>query len=65
MIDVSVVQIVIWLASLVLVVIPMGRIFQRAGFSWTWGLLLFVPFLGWLAAWLILANRTWRWRRAG
>ena len=48
----------------VLAMVPMGRIFYRAGMSWAWALLLFIPILGWLAAWLILAIRSWPSRRA-
>ena len=47
----------------ILSAIPMARIFARAGFSWTWGLLcLFFPYLGLLVAWVILLVRRWPWR---
>lgn len=64
MVDVSLAEIFVFVVGGVLLAVPMGRIFQRAGFSWAWGLLLLVPYLGWVIAWLLLAARTWRWRRA-
>ena len=44
---------------MIAIVIPFGRIFSRAGLSWAWSLLCFVPVFGWFAAWLILARRDW------
>jgi uncharacterized membrane protein YhaH (DUF805 family) len=49
--------------GLALVVVPMGRIYHRAGFSWAWALLMFIPSLGWIVCWVVLGARTWRWRR--
>ena len=55
---------VVALLSVIAVVIPLGRIFSRAGFSWAWSLLCIVPVFGWFAAWLILAKRDWPGRSA-
>jgi hypothetical protein len=42
-----------------LALIPIWRIFRRAGLSSTLSLLTFFPFLGWLAVALILARSEW------
>lgn len=47
---------------LLLTVIPMARIFFRAGFHWLWGALCFIPIAGPIVCWCILAARDWRWR---
>ena len=38
---------------------PLWRIFRRAGFHPAWSLLIFLPGLGWLIIYLVLAFRTW------
>ena len=38
---------------------PVWKIFQRAGFSGGWALLMLVPFFGMFLAMLILAIRVW------
>ena len=57
-------DIVIYLAMLTLFVVPMARIFVRAGFSWAWGLVCFLPFFGILLAWVLLLVWRWTWRDA-
>ena len=52
------------LAFLASVFVPMARIFYRAGFSWAWALLVFIPYFGWAACWIILGSQEWRRRRA-
>lgn len=60
-----------WATSLAIVlafnalfVVPMARIFLRAGFSWAWGLVCFVPFFGVFVAWVLLLAWRWTWRDA-
>ncbi len=53
-----------WVITLLGFGIPLGRIFYRAGFSAWWGLLAFYSFLGVVIAWIVLARRDWRWRKA-
>ena len=48
----------------ILTAIPMARIFHRAGFSWAWGLLCLLPWLGFFLCWIILPARRWTWREA-
>ncbi len=48
----------------ILTAIPMARIFSRAGFSWAWGLICLLPYLGFFLAWIILLARRWTWREA-
>ena len=43
----------------IILVVPIWRIFSRAGFSGFWALLLFIPFAGYLMATLMLAFRRW------
>ena len=43
----------------VVLVVPAWRIFSRAGFSGFWALLMFIPFVGYLLATLMLAFRRW------
>jgi hypothetical protein len=45
--------------GLFLVIVPLWKIFGRAGFSPAWALLIFVPFLGYITALLLLAFRRW------
>ncbi len=40
----------------------MARIFSRAGFSWAWGLVCLLPYLGFFLAWILLLARRWTWR---
>ena len=47
-----------FLMSLVLI-IPVWRIYRRAGFNPAWSLLLFIPGLGFLICLLFLALRPW------
>ena len=47
-----------FLVALILIV-PIWRIFSRAGFSGFWSLLMFIPFAGYLIATLMLAFRRW------
>ena len=47
-----------FLATIVLIV-PIWRIFRRAGFAGLWALLMFIPFVGYLGATLMLALRRW------
>jgi len=47
-----------------LVVIPVWRIFRRAGFSPWWSLTVFIPIFGWLIAVGILAWSDWKPTRA-
>ena len=51
------------LAYLAAMLIPMARIFYRAGLSWIWSVLIFIPYFGWAACWIILGTQQWR-RRA-
>ncbi len=46
----------------ILTAIPMARIFSRAGFSWAWGLVCLLPYLGFFLAWILLLARRWTWR---
>ena len=43
----------------IILVVPIWRIFSRAGFSGFWALLMFIPFAGYLMATLMLAFRRW------
>jgi uncharacterized membrane protein YhaH (DUF805 family) len=43
----------------ILLIVPVWRIFSRAGFSGSWSLLLFVPFIGLMLIMLLLAFRAW------
>lgn len=56
------VTIVIMLAFNALFVVPMARIFLRAGLSWAWGLVCFVPGFGVFVAWVLLLAWRWTWR---
>jgi hypothetical protein len=42
-----------------LVVVPLWRIFQRAGFHPAWALAVFAPFVGGLIPFLVLAFAPW------
>ena len=55
---------VILLAFNALFVVPMARIFLRAGFSWAWGLVCFIPGFGVFVAWILLLAWRWSWRDA-
>ncbi len=57
-------ELLVEVISLIVVGVPLGKIFHRAGFSAWWGLLGLLSFVGLLIAWIVLAMRDWRWRGA-
>lgn len=41
------------------IAVPVGRIFQRAGFNPAWTFLLLVPDVGWILCIMLLGLRRW------
>jgi hypothetical protein len=48
-----------YLVGIILFIVPLWKIFGKAGFSPAWSLLIMVPFFGSIAALSLLAFRRW------